>query len=267
MGYRHFVIAVISLAICVHCQSLQVSAFDKTNDSDRVVVSPSGQAQFRLLDQDPAILQYEVVFGRNKVIEASKVGICVNGANLAESATIDSLERYETSEQFPSRGVHSAASNHFRGAKFRIHSKKSNTDYLLEVRAFDDGVAFRHIVPGKGLRVPDAASEFAIPKGSIVWHHGLRGHYEGVHVSEPIESLGSEEWIAPPLTFKLPSAAGYASITEASLVNYAGMALETAGNCVLRERLGHSQPVGHPFELRFGKQEAERLSHAAAMDG
>src|SRR5262249_17083907 len=36
---------------------------------------------------------------------------------------------------------------------------------------------------------------------------------------------------------------------------------------VLRERLGHSQPVGHPFQLRFGKEEAERLSHAAAVDG
>jgi alpha-glucosidase len=267
MGHRNLAIATISLAICLHCQGLQVSALDKAQDSDDIVASPSGQLEFRLLDRDPALLRYEVVFGGHKVIEESKIGLHLDGANLGENAIVNSVERYEANERYPSRGVHSTALNHFRGTKFRIHNKQSNTDYLLDVRAFDDGVAFRHIVPGEGSRVPDAASEFTIPKGSMIWHHGLRGHYEGVHVSQPIESLAADEWIAPPLTFKLRSATGYAAITEASLVSYAGMAFETAGNCVLRERLGHSQPVGHPFALRFGKQEAERLSHAAAVDG
>ena len=45
------------------------------------------------------------------------------------------------------------------------------------------------------------------------------------------------------------------------------MALRTDNDCIVQERLGHSQPLGRPFELRFSKAEAERLSHAATIDG
>ena len=98
-------------------------------------------------------------------------------------------------------------------------------------------------------------------------HHGLGGHYEGVHTEQLIEDLEAGEWIAPPLTFKLPHGAGYAAITEGYLVNYAGMALQAGEDRIVRERLGHSQPVGHPFELRFSEEECERLSHAATIEG
>jgi alpha-glucosidase len=146
-------------------------------------------------------------------------------------------------------------------------STASGTRLVLEVRAFDDGVAFRHIVPGDGARTPDAAIEFTIPAGSIVWHHDLRNHYESVHKRDSIESISARQWIAPPVTFQLPGGAGYAAISEAALTNYAGMALQLVANRTLRESLGHAQPVGYPFELRFGKEEAERLSRPAAIEG
>ena len=59
-------------------------------------------------------------------------------------------------EQFPCLGVHSTATNHCRGAKFFLLHADTQTSFVFEVRAFDDGVAFRHMVPGTGLRTPDA---------------------------------------------------------------------------------------------------------------
>ena len=267
MGHRKVLIALVTAGLCSICSSPFVEAADTVEAPNRVVSSPNGENSFHLLDRDAEFLRYKIASGSTDVIESSRIGILLNDVNLGEDAIVESVERYEINEQYPSRANHSAAVNHCRGAKFKILSKKSNTHFVLEVRAFDDGVAFRHIVPGAGPRTPDAATDFTIPSGSIVWHHGLRGHYEGVHESEPIESIHSAEWIAPPLTFKLPHNAGYAAITEAALVNYAGMALQADGDRIVRERLGHSQPIGHPFELRFGKEEGKRLSHPAAIDG
>jgi alpha-glucosidase len=267
MGHRNFLTALITAALCSTCSALLLAAAAAVESPDRVVASPNGEISFRLLDSNSKFLRYKIASGSTDVIESSRIGLLLNDANLGEDALVETVERYEINEQYPSCANHSTAVNHCRGAKFKILSKKSNTLFLLEVRAFDDGVAFRHVVRGTGLRTPDAAIEFTIPSASVVWHHGLRGHYEGVHVNEPIESINSAEWIAPPLTFKLPHNTGYASITEAALVNYAGMALQADGNRIVRERLGHSQPVGHPFELRFGKDEGERLSHPAAIEG
>ncbi len=71
----------------------------------------------------------------------------------------------------------------------------------------------------------------------------------------------------PPLTFKLPGAAGYASITEANLVNYSGLGLEADGRRGWITGLGHRQPLNHPFELRYGRDEGKRLGKLASITG
>jgi alpha-glucosidase len=137
----------------------------------------------------------------------------------------------------------------------------------VDVRAFDDAVAFRHVIPGTGRRVPDAGTTFRLPKGTLVWYHGLRDHYEALYERRGIEEITDGEWAAPPVTFKLPRGAGYGSITEADLRGYAGMALQADGAGAFRERLGHAHPPSYPFTLRFGDEEAKRLSQPAAIDG
>ena len=75
-------------------------------------------------------------------------------------------------------------------------------------------------------RTPDERTLFRVPAGSTAWFHGLGGHYEAPYEQKDVTEVKSEEWAGPPVTFKLPNNGGYACITEAALVNYAGMALE-----------------------------------------
>jgi alpha-glucosidase len=234
---------------------------------DRTVASPNGGVVFELLDDDSGGLQYQVGFGKHIVIEPSRLGIVIDGVNLATDARVEKVDRYKMKEPYATRGVSSTAVNHCRVAEFHLAHGPTDNRFILEVRAFDDGIAFRYIVPGDGTRTPEAGIEFKVPAGSTVWCHGLGGHYEGVHTEQPIEDLSENEWIAPPMTFKLPRGAGYAAITEAALVNYAGMALQAGENGIVRERLGHSQPIGTPFRLRFSKEDGERLSQPAAIEG
>src|SRR4030095_13689975 len=139
--------------------------------------------------------------------------------------------------------------------------------YTIEVRAFDDAIAFRHVVPGDNKpRIPDEATSFVLPEGSVVWFHDFEGHYEGIHTKQEIADVRNGEWAAMPLTFKLPSGRGYASITDAALMNYPGMGLEADGHRGFQARLGHALPVSYPFRLRY-KEDIERLSKPAAIVG
>src|SRR5262249_3167065 len=74
-------------------------------------------------------------------------------------------------------------------------------------------------------------------------------------------------WGAPPVTFKLPGKAGYASITEAALFNYSGMALEADGRGGFTLALAHKQPVSYPYRLRYSAEDIARLSQPAAVSG
>src|SRR5262249_8404991 len=130
------------------------------------------------------------------------------------------------------------------------------------------GVAFRYLLPGgEKPRVPDEATKFLLPAGSTVWYHDLNGHYEGVHEKKALAEVKADEWAAPPLTIRLPEGAGYASITEAALVNYSGLALQADGRRGFTLVLGHNHPVSYPYKLRYGKEDIERLARPAAIAG
>ncbi len=170
-------------------------------------------------------------------------------------------------EQYPSRGVHSQARNHFNGVRISFSHPGARDGFVIDVRAFDDGVAFRTVVPGEGKkRIPDEATTFVFPEGSVAWYHDHEGHYEGIHARKEISRIGEGDWAAPPVTVKLPGASGYAAITEAALANYAGMVLQTDGKRGFRARLGHAAPPSYPFRLRYAN-DVERLAIPAAVEG
>ncbi len=247
----------------------------RTRRSQRVrmqevqVASPDGQLKLTILPNAER-LTYFVTLGNTPVIDPSPIVMNLDGYDLSSGVVFGGLERSEFSESYPWYGAHSPAVSQSNGAKISLVHDLSFTHYTLEVRVFDDGVAFRHIVPGEesASRAPDEYSGFVIPAGSTVWYGGLAdGHYETEYLRKGISEVQAGEWAGPPLTFKLPLGAGYASITEANLVNYSGMGLEADGRRGFRVGLGHRQPLNYPFELRYGREEAKRLGKVASITG
>ncbi|MEW6158573.1 MAG: glycoside hydrolase family 97 catalytic domain-containing protein, partial [Verrucomicrobiota bacterium] len=115
-------------------------------------------------------------------------------------------------------------------------------------------------------RVPDESTRFLLPDRSVVWWHGLGGHYEDVYATTNATGMAAGTWAAPPVTFKLPDQRGYAAITEAALVNYSGMALQSDGQRAFQLVLGHKHPISYPFRLRYSNDVA-RVSIPAAISG
>ena len=210
--------------------------------------------------------KFEFAVTRNDqpVIEPSRLTFTIDGVDLGRSATLGKPETYQLNEKYPWRGAHSEAVNKCNGAKIPI--QHTNANYTIEVRAFNDGIAFRHIIPGTTNRVPDESTAFTLPAGSTVWSHDLGGHYEDTYQKRAVADLPAGDWVAPPATFRLPGNHGYASITEAALVNYSGMALQADGKGGLILGLGHKHPISYPFRLRYSN-DIERVSQPAAIPG
>jgi alpha-glucosidase len=232
------------------------------------VASPDGRVKFTLL-KNAERLTFTVALENTTVIDPSPMVLTLDGYDLSSGVVLGGDARDEVKESYPWSGVRSTAVSHSNRASLSLTNDLTSTVYTLEVRAFNDGVAFRYLIPGDPAvsRVPDEASTFNLPAGSIVWYAGMEGHYEAPYLREDVAAVQAGEWAGPPLTFKLPKDGGYASITEANLVNYSGMGLESNGRGGWAIGLGHRQPLNYPFELRYGREEGKRLAKPAAISG
>ena len=232
------------------------------------VTSPNGNLTFSLLPNAER-LTFTVRLEGVTVLDPSPIVMKVDGYDLSSGVVFDTLVSYKIEESYPWYGAHSVATNKCNGAKISLQHDLSFARYTLEVRVFDDGIAFRHIVPGADTvgRIPDEYTTFMIPQNSTVWYHDMDGHYEAEYVKQDIAQVPTGQWAGPPVTIKLPNETGYTVITEANLVNYSGMGLEADGRRGWITGLGHRQPLNYPFELRYGRDEAKRLGKAAAIKG
>ena len=245
------------------CLSLPAAA-------DVTVASPDGKVRFVLLSGAQGHLEYTVTFNSKSIIDASPLGIVVDGADLAAGAQIGKADTYAVDETYPWYGAHSTAVNKCNGAKVALTFPKTGTSYTLDIRAYNDGVAFRHLVPGQGVRTPDEATVFRVPAGSVIAPQNYVSGYEGSYpwrtTTNTIEGMMDGEWTNPPFTFVLRDKSAYASITEGALVNYSGMVFQADRAQALHARLGHAEPAIFGFRSRHS-QDTERLSHAAVING
>ena len=253
-----------SMAVAAVCACAVAQAADTAT-----VTSPDGAVRCTVAVRGGRLVHSTTLAGE-PVLDASPLAIVVDGVNLGHGAVLGTIERYQTDLSYPWRGVHATAHDRSRGARIGVRHASSGTAYTVDVRAYDDAVAFRIVVPGTPSqhRVPDAATAFVVPAGSTVWFHGLNaGHYEDLYARKPVEEARNGEWAAPPVTYKLPFGRGYAALTESALQDYAGMALQADGARGFRERLAHDAPASYPFRLRYGHEEERRLHVPAAFEG
>src|SRR5262249_18996526 len=111
------------------------------------VTSPNGQVELRLSSDPSGRLRWAVKLKGHAVIEESPIGITLDGVNLADGEQIGKTETYRVEEKYPWYGAHSIAADNCRGVRIAMKHGASGTSYTLEMRAYDDGVAFRHLVP------------------------------------------------------------------------------------------------------------------------
>jgi len=257
------------LALAVWLVVLMVTPVQNNVAFPITIAGPNSAIKFDLSVRSENRLSYRITLSGRPAIERSRAGIIIDGINLGEGVSLTAVERTKQDERYRTRGIHSTAVNRYNGAKVALLHQPSGTRYSMEIRAFDDGAAFRYVVPSADTataRIPDEASVFNFPPRSTVWYHDLDGHYEGVHEKREIEDVPDGDWAAPPVTTQLPEATGYASITEAGLKDYAGMVLQTDRRGGFAARLAHAAPASYPYRLRYPALDVRRLGDRPDFD-
>lgn len=201
----------------------------EVTDAGVILSSPGGVVQ-ALFDVTPTgTLVYRLLHHGRVVLEESPLGITVDAVPLGRRVTaLTAATPVTVQESYPTHGVHATARNHYREVSLSVtRSGKGDTTWRLVVRLYDDGIAYRYVVPGRGPRtVTGEASGWQFPAHSQVWYQTDTGNYEGDYHQQVIGAFDAE--IGGPFLVQLPSGGGYALVTEGDLRHYSGMTFDAA---------------------------------------
>ncbi|RCH54089.1 hypothetical protein DJ568_14495 [Mucilaginibacter hurinus] len=206
-------------------------------DRDTVsAISPDTKTGFNLFVKDGR-MYYQLNRNNKSVIEPSLLSLTVNDKMPSGIKSFTVAERKTINQTYAVMGGHSEAVNNCEQILVKVN-EPLNLGMMLEIKVFNDGAAFRYILPGNFTKTVTADdTEFTIPAGNIVWSQADVSNYEGVYIKKAIESVKKGDRVGPPLTFILPDNGGYGVILEGGNDNFAGMSLTFNGNRQYKGRL------------------------------
>ncbi len=204
------------------------------------VDSPNQSIRFELSDDNHS-LTYDIRFIGDTVVRDSVLNLTIDGKDTVTESSLSRTSRYKADETYPWRGNHSKAVNRYNGAMIDIKGK--NFKYAVDVRVFNNGVAFRYVVENKGKSVTEADNTaFVLPMDAVAYWQGDINNYEGGGRKTKVGDFNPGQTIGPPLTIKLADG-GYASITEGGLTSFAGISLVSEGNGSFKAKLNGTATV------------------------
>lgn len=222
LGSARYGIAVMVLVL-----GLGIPAYSKPVE----IKSPNRDIVVSLDTSAAGGLTYSVRFRGKTAVAPSALGVLVDDKNLGQNVSLGRPTTRRFEGNYATRGVHSMASNKYQEAIFPVTGGAVPTNWNLEVRVFDDGVAYRYRVAGQTPhRIAGESSEWKLPPGSMLWYQSDKNKdYEAPFVQGSVEELTVGSTIAAPATAKLPGETGYVMMTEANQIQYSDMTLEVSG--------------------------------------
>lgn len=200
------------------------------------VKSPDGSVSIEIKVKDQKLI-YQVFKRKNRVIAEANMRWAVAHQEFGHQVnSIKMIKKAKNDSSYPVLGGHSKARDKYHAAIYRIHSDKAS-DFNVEVRAFNDGVAFRYLLENdKTVEVNDLTT-FAIPEYSKVWLQGNTKHYEGDYLEKNVDELAIGQIAGPPVVIQYPENDLYAAITESGLYDFAGMSLKVSEKRTFQSQL------------------------------
>lgn len=236
-------------------------------DEDLVTVaSPDGRIVFRLFNgppPDPSSplprLAYEVDFQGKRLIDTSYLGFeFVAATPLGEKMSLIRATPRSADETYTlPAGKASTVRNRFHGSVAEYIQNGSQGRLLtVEVRAFDDGVAFRYWVPRspplEDMGIENEVTQFVFARDGAAYPLILAGYrtpYEDQYTKTVLSGIHPESILGLPLLVEQPGV-GWALITEADLDEYAGLYLRRTHGTALRAQLAPKLD-GTPLAVRL----------------
>jgi alpha-glucosidase len=213
--------------------AIPVAGAQDTGTTSPRVASPNGELVVMLTTQGG--LHYAVEFHGKRVFDESALGLKLEGQPaLGPGMHAVNVETGRADETYTIPvGKTSSVRDHYNSGRIEFEDA-DRRKLSLELRAYDDGVAFRMIVPEqpefKRVRVEHELTEFRFSKDAITYPlvlDGFQSSYEDEYQMRQVSGLHKDWLVALPLLANVPGVA-WVGITEADIDNYAGMYLRKA---------------------------------------
>ncbi len=204
--------------------------------TEYAVKSPDGSVVVEMAVRD-GNLCYRVFKDATLVVDRSDMLWSVAGDRLGSRVEKMKIRRKDAKDaSFDVLGGHASGRERYNGVLCEIVSDTLPA-FLLEVRAFDEGVAFRYLSDAAGAAEIDDFTTFIVPSGTTVWLQDNIRYYEGNYSAHDADDLSEGQLAGPPVVVKYPQPDLYAAVTEAGLADFAGMALRVSGKRVFQAEL------------------------------
>ncbi len=220
---------LLCLSLCILAPFASAQAAGETPS----VTSPDGALTMRLVTGDR--LQYTVEFRNKSVLQPSLLGLKLEGqAPLGPGmqTTSTKSDRGDETYTIPA-GKTRTVRDHHNAQRVELQDSKGRA-MTVEMRAYDDGIAFRMIVPDqaglKRVALERELTEFNFSTDAITYPlilDGFQSSYEDEYQVRNVNGLHKEWLIGLPFLANVPGVA-WVGITEADIENYAGMYLQKA---------------------------------------
>jgi len=191
-------------------------------------------------------LAYRVTFRGLPVLLWSNLGLAIEGASaLGPAIRIESSQSSSQDETWaPLAGKSNPIRNHYNAVTVEtVETAANGRRLIVEARAYDDGVAFRYVVPEqpsvKDLRILNESTEFHFAKDASTFaliSRGFQTSNEDDYHELAIGGLHPEYLVNLPLLLELPGIA-WVGLTEADLENYPNLFVTASGGQSLAARL------------------------------
>lgn len=230
--------------------------------TDVTMTSPDGRYTMTVNDRDG--LNYTLQFEGREVIASSRLGLRWNeewrdGVQIEKTAQADRDTTWT-----PVYGERSRVRDHYRSWTLELTRPASRQRMALEVRMYNEGVAFRYLFRGGAyLKIEEEYTEFTLPRGTQAWH---TQRAQTPYNKMPLEGWSSES--ERPLLLELPDGGGYVCLAEAQVVDYVRTKFklsESKPDCILTSMYGPVEeiaPYHTPWRVIFcANRPGEILEH------
>ncbi|MFM2198289.1 MAG: hypothetical protein RLZZ505_1721 [Verrucomicrobiota bacterium] len=169
-------------------------------------------------------LIYQIQFAGKTVLEDTRLGVTVDGSDLGTALKdLEQGEITEHTETYHLNGDQSVLTGHDK--RVTITAVRDGEPLVMELRAFNQGIGFRYIIPGHSPRkISGEATSWKLPNQAKVWYRtNTHGDYSDRAGTATIGSLPDGKEVVGPLLAELPDGQGYVGITEADPWKYSGL--------------------------------------------
>src|SRR6187401_203472 len=239
--------------LCVQCLVAQ---------SSKQVSSPDGKLQFVFDLSNEGAPLYSISYNKTAVILSSSLG--VNGWDRGSVLSDVSFSKQDTVWK-PVYGERSQVRDHYQGMTITLlRNNDENLKLQIQVRAYNEGIAFRYFFPenpkrGKDINIQKELTNFTMPEGTMAW---FTNRAQGEYRLLPMNNWPGES--ERPLVLQLPGGR-YACLAEAEMVNYSRTKFLLHPNkantisCSIYDRVDFFTPFATPWRVVMVAEHAGQL--------